>query len=174
MTTTDSRIRLRRAGGFGVLLAAVVAVVALKASTAGPATQQVALPPAPQSQQTAVGQGGSTTSSSPSSAGSPPVPGSSTTSAPTNQVVQGSVSDTPYGPVQVELTITGGKIVDVRALQLPSSSGHSQRIAALAAPMLRTEVLTAQSARIDTVSGATYTSQGYAQSVQYALDHSQG
>jgi uncharacterized protein with FMN-binding domain len=171
MTTTDSRVRLRRAGGFGLLLTGVAAVVALKAATGGPSTQQVALPPAPQSQQTAVGQGASTT---PASASSPPVPGSSTTSAPTNKVVQGSVSDTPYGPVQVELVITGGKIADVRALQLPSASGHSQRIAALAAPLLRTEVLTAQSARIDTVSGATYTSQGYAESVQYALDHSQG
>jgi uncharacterized protein with FMN-binding domain len=81
------------------------------------------------------------------------------------------VASTPYGPVQVQLVISNGKIVDVRALQLPSAAAHSRRVAAMAVPILRTEVLTAQSAQVDSVSGATYTSQGYAESVQYALDH---
>jgi uncharacterized protein with FMN-binding domain len=80
------------------------------------------------------------------------------------------VAQTPFGPVQVQVTIAGGKITDVVALQLPSGQGHSAAIAAYAAPILRSEALTAQSAQIDLVSGATYTSQGYASSLQAALD----
>jgi uncharacterized protein with FMN-binding domain len=83
---------------------------------------------------------------------------------------RGSVADTPYGPVQVELSIRAGRIVDVTALRLPDSMSYSRQVASYSAPILRQEVLTAQSANIDVVSGATYTSQGYAASVQAALD----
>jgi uncharacterized protein with FMN-binding domain len=85
--------------------------------------------------------------------------------------VDGSVADTPYGPVQVAVVFQNGRIIDVRALQTPTDQDRSVRLASLATPILREEVLAAQSARIDTVSGATYTSQGYAESVQYAIDH---
>jgi uncharacterized protein with FMN-binding domain len=75
-----------------------------------------------------------------------------------------------YGDVQVQLTLDGTRIIDVKALQLPHDRPRSYEISLAAAPLLREEVLHAQSANIDLVSGATYTSQSYAQSVQAALD----
>ena len=63
-----------------------------------------------------------------------------------------------------------GKITDVQALQLPGGQFRSQQIGQYAAPQLRSEVLAAQSANVNTISGATYTSEGYLQSVQSALD----
>jgi uncharacterized protein with FMN-binding domain len=85
-------------------------------------------------------------------------------------VVNGTVADTRYGPVQVQIRVTSGKITDIVALQLPSGDSRDEEINSYAVPQLREEVLTAQSARIDTVSGATYTSEGYRQSLQAALD----
>ena len=82
----------------------------------------------------------------------------------------GNAVDTPYGTVQVQITLQNGVITDAKALQLPSGGGHTGQISAYAGPQLRSEVLTAQSAQIDTISGATYTSEGYIQSVQSALD----
>ena len=81
----------------------------------------------------------------------------------------GSLVDTRYGPVEVQLTISGGKIVKATAVQLPSG-GRSGMISAYAGPILNSEALSVQSAQIDGVSGATYTSYGYAQSLQAALD----
>jgi uncharacterized protein with FMN-binding domain len=89
---------------------------------------------------------------------------------PAEQKVDGPVEDTRYGPVQVEVTIRGGKLVDVTALQLPSDRRRSEEISTEAAPILRQEALAAQGVSIDTVSGATYTSDGYAASLQAALD----
>ena len=77
--------------------------------------------------------------------------------------------DNGYGPVQVQIEVSGGRIVDVSTLALPGD-GHSRRINSFAVPRLREEVLAAQSAQIDTVSGATATSEAYAQSLQAALD----
>ena len=75
----------------------------------------------------------------------------------------------PYGDVQVQVTIQGGRITDIKTLSMPIG-GHSGRIAQIVAPMLRSEALTAQSANIDIISGATYTSEAYAMSLQSALD----
>jgi uncharacterized protein with FMN-binding domain len=83
--------------------------------------------------------------------------------------VTGQAVNTPFGTVQVQLTIQNGTITDVQALQLPSGGGHTGQVSAYAGPHLRSEVLTAQSAQIDTISGATYTSEGYIQSLQSAL-----
>jgi uncharacterized protein with FMN-binding domain len=83
--------------------------------------------------------------------------------------VDGPVVDTRFGPVQVEVTISGGRIAEVTALELPSG-GRSGRISSYAEPLLQSEALQAQSASIDGVSGATYTSEAYAQSLQAALD----
>jgi uncharacterized protein with FMN-binding domain len=82
----------------------------------------------------------------------------------------GSAVQIPFGTVQVQVTMQGGKITDVQALQLPNDRGHSAQISAYAGPQLRNEALTAQSAQIDSISGATYTSYGYQQSLQSALD----
>jgi len=76
----------------------------------------------------------------------------------------------PFGTVQVQVTMQNGTITDVQALQLPNDRGHSAEVSAYAGPQLRTEALQAQSAQIDTISGATYTSYGYQQSLQSALD----
>lgn len=82
----------------------------------------------------------------------------------------GQTIRTPYGPVQVQVVFQTGKIVDVVALQMPSDQPRSAMIAQYAAPQLRSEVLAAQSAQVDTISGATYTSMAYLQSLQSALD----
>jgi uncharacterized protein with FMN-binding domain len=82
----------------------------------------------------------------------------------------GAVVNTRYGPVEVRVTISGGQIVDVTAVELPFDRARSAAISDAAAPILRREALAAQGASIDTVSGATYTSEGYARSLQAALD----
>ncbi len=120
---------------------------------------------------------GSGTRGTSGSAGSSGSSGSSATPAPTataqtntaTTTVTGPEVDNEFGPVQVEITVSNGKLVDVVAIQLPSG-GRSGRISNAAAPILREEALQANSANIDTVSGATYTSLAYAQSLQAALD----
>ena len=77
---------------------------------------------------------------------------------------------TRFGDVQVQVTIAGGTITDVTALQLTDSDGRSVQISNRAAPILRQEVLASQSADVANVSGATYTSNAYLSSLQSALD----
>jgi len=83
----------------------------------------------------------------------------------------GQTVQTPYGPVQVKIVETAGALTDIVALQLPSGNPRSTEIAAGATPILRSEALRINSARIHVVSGATYTSDGYAQSLQSAIDN---
>jgi uncharacterized protein with FMN-binding domain len=82
----------------------------------------------------------------------------------------GSLANTRYGTVQVEVTIAGGKITDVTALKLTDRGGESVSISRQVAPILRGEVLSAQSANVSNVSGGTYTTDGYLTSLQSALD----
>ncbi len=72
--------------------------------------------------------------------------------------------------MQVQITVANGKITDVTALQLTDQGGRSVQISAQAAPILRQEALQAQSAKIQSVSGATFTSEGYTTSLQSAID----
>jgi uncharacterized protein with FMN-binding domain len=88
------------------------------------------------------------------------------------RTVTGPAVQTMFGLVQVRVELAGHRIVDVRAIQLPSDFALSQQISNTSGPVLRQEALAAQSARIDVVSGATYTSRGYQQSLQAALDKS--
>jgi uncharacterized protein with FMN-binding domain len=74
--------------------------------------------------------------------------------------------------VQVQITLTGGKLTAVDVLQVPEDNPKDQQINDYAVPVLKQEALTAQSASIDSVSGATYTSDGYIRSLQSALDKS--
>lgn len=83
---------------------------------------------------------------------------------------QGTTAETQFGPVQVEIVVSGGKITDVKALQLTDQGGRSVEISNYAAPILRSEALSAQSSNIQSVSGATYTSDGYITSLQAAID----
>jgi len=119
------------------------------------------------------GTSGPTGSSSGSSGSSGSGSGSTATPTPNTASNDGTVTgpevDTRFGPVQVAITVSGGKVTDVTAVQLPSG-GRSGRISSYAEPVLREEALQAQSASIDTVSGATYTSLAYEQSLQAALD----
>ncbi|MFF2514319.1 FMN-binding protein [Streptomyces sp. NPDC058086] len=119
----------------------------------GTTTTEVAAPASPPSSSSA----SSASSSSPSS--------SASSSAAASQVVQGSTVNTSKGAVQVEVTFEGDKISSVRMLQQPN---HPQTTAAV--PKLIQETLQAQSADIDSVSGATITSDGYVTSLQAALD----
>ncbi|MFJ9782913.1 FMN-binding protein [Amycolatopsis sp. NPDC101161] len=98
----------------------------------------------------------------------PPAPGAPT--AGTGGTFTGDAADTRYGPVQVRITVAGGRITDAQAIEYPQESGRDVRINSAAVPELNQEALQAQSAQIDTVSGATYTSEGYQQSLQSAID----
>ncbi|GGV62059.1 hypothetical protein GCM10010294_12340 [Streptomyces griseoloalbus] len=87
--------------------------------------------------------------------------------------VTGAAARTQYGAVQVRLTVSGGKITRAEAVQAPKG-GRSDRITSHAVPQLNQAAVSAQSAEIDAVSGATYTSAGYRQSLQSALDRAGG
>ncbi|GAA1563130.1 MULTISPECIES: FMN-binding protein [Kribbella] len=84
--------------------------------------------------------------------------------------VNGTSEGTRYGPVQVRITVRSSKLVAVEALVYPSSGGRDREISSYALPQLKQEALAAQSFHIDTVSGATFTSDGYRRSLQSALD----
>lgn len=119
--------------------------------------------------------GGTTGSSgsagaAPSSAGSSGAAGSSAAAAAASKTYAGSVVQTRFGPVQVQITVKAGAITDVSALQLTNDSGKSIQISNRAAPALRSEVLSAQSAKVKTISGATVTSGAYLVSLQAAID----
>jgi len=88
----------------------------------------------------------------------------------TGKVFKGAVEESPYGPTQVEATLDGKKIVDVTVLQHTDDGTMSQQIDSNALPQLAKEALSAQSAKIDAVTGASYTSAGYIKSLQSALD----
>ncbi|OLZ72934.1 FMN-binding protein [Streptomyces sp. IMTB 2501] len=105
-------------------------------------------------------------SSAPSSGSS----GSASGSKGISRSVTGDTVQTRWGPVQVRVTIKSGRITDVTAVQYPSDNPRDQEINSYALPQLRHEALAAQSAEIDMVSGASYTSTGYRQSLQSALD----
>jgi uncharacterized protein with FMN-binding domain len=111
---------------------------------------------------------GTSSGSDGSSAASSAAPNSS--AGGTSGTVTGSVAQTRWGPVQVQLTVSNGKITNVSVIEYPDNNGRDQEINARALPILIQETLKAQSANIDMVSGATVTSTGYLQSLQAALD----
>ncbi|MDQ0032236.1 FMN-binding protein [Arthrobacter bambusae] len=105
--------------------------------------------------------GSSTGSSSSSSLGA---------SAKAGGTYAGTAMETRFGTVQVQVTIKAGVITDVTALHLTDNEQRSVQISARAAPLLRSEVLSAQSANVQTIGGATVTSEAYLTSLQAALD----
>jgi uncharacterized protein with FMN-binding domain len=109
--------------------------------------------------------------SSGTSAGTSSSSASATKSATTaTKTYTGAAADTRYGPVQVQITVTNGKVVKATAVEYPTQDPRDAEINAYAIPQLQAETVAASSARIDMVSGATYTSEGYLQSLQSALD----
>ncbi len=110
---------------------------------------------------------GGTTTSGGTSDGTTATTGTGSTGGTT---YQGSVASTRWGDVQVTITVTEGKITAVSVPVYPNSNGKDQQINDRALPVLTQETIAAQSADIDTVSGATVTSDGYKESLQAALD----
>jgi uncharacterized protein with FMN-binding domain len=99
-----------------------------------------------------------------------PSPRPTQSAAPKTVTVNGAAVDTDYGPVQVQIKLSGSKIISATAIAYPQGSGRDLEINSYAIPVLQQDTVTKQSAQIDTVSGATYTSDGYRQSLQSALD----
>ena len=117
--------------------------------------------------------GSSSTGSSSTASGSGSGSGSTSLSALEDGTYTGTAEDTRFGTDQVQVTVSGGTITDVAAIQLSDREPRSEAISNRAAPVLREEVLSAQSAKVAYVSGATYTSDGYLASVQSALDQAE-
>lgn len=122
------------------------------------------------------GTSGSSTNSSAGSSTSTATGSSTRVTTPTSATTSpsgtatGVAEETRYGVIQVRVTVSDGRITDVTTTELGATDPHSQQINAEAVPELRSEVLSAQSAQIDGVSGATFTSEGYEASLQSALD----
>lgn len=124
------------------------------------------------------GSGGNSSSSSSSSSGgsTTTVPGEfpqgslAGTLSAGETAVDGNAANTAYGPVQIQLIERNSKIVKVAVLVQPANTLHDIQIGAFAFPKLISETLAAQTGKIDAVSGASYTSAGYIQSLQSALD----
>ncbi|MEZ0111923.1 uncharacterized protein with FMN-binding domain [Catenulispora sp. EB89] len=119
--------------------------------------------------------GSSGSTSQPGSAPSSSAPKSGASSSPaapasTTKTITGDAADTRYGPVQLAVTFSGKKITQIQVLQYPTETGRDQEINSYAIPQLNQQAMSAQSANIDGVSGATYTSEGYQQSLQSAID----
>ncbi|NII41614.1 uncharacterized protein with FMN-binding domain [Curtobacterium flaccumfaciens] len=122
------------------------------------------------SPQTSTSDTSGSTGTGTSATSGPASSGSTGTGSTGSGTFLGSVAQTRYGPVQVQIVVSDGVITDVTAPQLTDADGRSVAISAQAAPVLRQEALQAQSADIQAVSGATFTSEGYTTSLQSAID----
>ena len=131
------------------------------AAAASPVVQQPAPPSSTPSARSRNESGSSAPSPSPASKPSQPTPSTTYT---------GGVADTQWGPVQVQITVRDHKITRARAVQYPQGASNDAQINGYALPVLDREVVQKQGAAIDTVSGATVTSDGYLQSLQSAID----
>ena len=138
---------------FGSTVAGLILLLSFRSHTATPASAGVSM------------AGSAAPSASPSAAD-----GATGGTTAGGKVVTGEVVNGPYGPSQVAITLSGGKITKVTVLQHTDDGENSQQIDGNALPKLTAETLTAQSAKIDAVSGASYTSAGYIKSLQSALD----
>ncbi len=179
--------------GFAALLSAVALTVGAKAATgsgqppvalaaptamgstattpaAGSSGLAAASPTPTPAAGTATADPSATTAAPATPSASASATGTSTTGTSTTRAVTGDAIDTRFGAVQVKVVLTGTKIVDVVTVQVPDRERRDREINDWAVPALRQEVLTAQNAKIDSLSGASYTSYGYAWSVQSALD----
>jgi uncharacterized protein with FMN-binding domain len=152
-------------GGTAAGLAALLSFKTHTVAAAAPAP----VAPASSASSAAPSMAGGTGSSTARSTASPTASASSG-SATMTRTVTGTVANTDHGPMQVQLTLAGTKITKVTVLQRTNDGAESDEIDATAIPKLTSETLAAQDAMIDAVSGASYTSQGYIQSLQSALD----
>ncbi|MER6299480.1 FMN-binding protein [Kitasatospora sp. NPDC001539] len=114
------------------------------------------------------GSGSAAGASGPSASPAPAASGGAT------RKVSGDTVNTRYGPVQVQITLSGSRLTAVDVVKYPSQERRDLEINSSALPLLNQEAISAQSAQIDVVSGATYTSDGYVRSLQSALDRAKG
>ena len=143
---------MRRAGTLAAGVAGFAGIVALHAGIA-PSIPGTTAPPSP-------------VSSAPGST----APGATTVPTAATGTADGTSEQYGYGVLAVKVTEQSGHITDVSVASLQTAEPYSQNLAQQVIPMLRSEILSAQSAQINAISGATYTSQAYADSVQSALD----
>lgn len=136
-------------------ISALVLLFGYRTSTSA-STGEASMPPSP-------GTNSSGSGSSPTTSNAAPAAGSGGT-------VTGIAEQTRYGPVQVQITVAGGRITAVDVVDYPTGNDRDREINSEAIPTLVDETVQAQSAQIDMVSGATYTSTGYVGSLQSALD----
>lgn len=140
-------------------LGGIVLLFSYKTSTE--AVQPTTLPAAPAAQQPAASPQGAS-------------PAGGQAQAPSSGLKDGTYTgarvDTPYGPVQVQVTVAGGAVTGATAVDYPNASGRDQAINGYAIPRLQSESAGTSDGRIDMVTGATYTSDGYIGSLQDALD----
>jgi uncharacterized protein with FMN-binding domain len=140
--------------GIGAVLGFHAQSATVPLAAAKPSAPASAPPASSASSGASTGSAGSSTASSSSAARS----------------ALGDPMSTRYGPAQVRVTVSGGKIVKVEAVQLQNSDRKSVEISSFAEPVLRQSALARQTAAVDAVSGATYTSLSYEGSLQSALD----
>lgn len=172
MSTTPWRGTLIFAGGIAAIAATAVSrfagadvaagAVGTSAGVAGTTTTQTQTGT---SSGTSAGAGSSTPAATPAGTSN----GQSASTGGTVTIV-GSTVQTPFGPVQVSVTFSGSKITNAQALQSPNWHQYSVQVNAYAVPVLNQETVAAGSAQINAVSGATYTSEAYMQSLQAAID----
>lgn len=158
---------------FSSTVAGLVMLLSFKTEAVGPSALPAAIATTgPTDLATGAGSGadpGSASAAPTTTPSATPSTGSSS-AAVADAVYTGAAAQTRYGPVQVEITVTGGKVTAAQAVDYPDNNGRDAEINARAIPTLNAEAVDAGSAAIDTVSGATYTSDGYLQSLQSALD----
>jgi len=114
--------------------------------------------------------GGTSASPSPSASSSSSSTSSGSGSSTSTRTFTGTAAQTRFGPVQVKITVKNKKITNIEVVEYPSDNPKDQQINSYALPVLNQEAISAQSAQIDSVSGATYTSDGYVSSLQSAID----
>jgi uncharacterized protein with FMN-binding domain len=171
------------AAGIAALLAVKFQPAASSAAVAGTqvvpvatGSQSAAAPPASTSAAGKSAGTGKAAATGKPSASSRPGSGSSTggtggtTQSTAARTFTGAVDNTQYGPMQIAITVSGKKITKVTVVQETNTGQLSASIDAMSIPKLTSEALAAQSAKIDAVSGASYTSAGYIQSLQSAVD----
>ena len=146
-------------GVFGIIALMRFHPAASTDSTASSTTTDTSTPAASDS---------STSSSSTTPAASSSAP--TTSASYKNGTYSGSASINRYGAVQVKAVISGGKLTNVVLVQMPNEENRSAQISSMAGPQLVQEAITAQSANVDIVSGATSTSESFAQSLQSAMN----
>jgi len=158
----------------GGTVAGLAALLSFKTHSLADPAQAPSTPPAStgtsQAATNGTGYGSAAPATDKTASASPKASASSAPAAPATRTFTGAVDNTQYGPMQVAVTLTGTKITKVDVLRQTNFGAESEQIDATAIPTLTSETLAAQSAHIDAVSGASYTSAGYIQSLQSALD----